>query len=398
MTSNTIKNTESHAYSKRLNYRACVFAMAWASLICIALVACTNTHTTRADTNNKQQHSKNNDSDAPKRGRYHYRNNYQNNPEFKQFVKTAIEKYKFTQNELDEVFSQIKNRPDIIKLMNRQAEDNPWYKYRKNFLRRDRILGGVRFWNKNARWLAMAQEKYGIPAQIIVAIIGVETRYGRHAGRSKILETLSTFAFDYPRRKQFFQNELFHFLILCREQKLNPLKLRGSFAGAMGLPQFMPSSYRRYAIDFNGDGKKDLFSTKADIIGSVANYFYTYGWKRGQAIATRARVIGRRYKKLPQYRLKPYLTLGEFAKFNVRPRYHPKRWGRSRKASLISLERKRFHEYWLGFHNFYVISRYNRSTLYAMAVYQLSERIKHERARQMRRKARKHGKSRKSKR
>jgi len=318
-----------------------------------------------------------------------YKSNYKKNKRFKRFIGTAVTKYKFKQSYLDKIFSQIKNRPDIIKLMNGQAEDKPWYKYKKYFLNHKRTNGGVRFWNKNAKLLAEVEDKYGVPAEIIVAIIGVETRYGRHTGRSRILESLSTLAFDYPRRADFFQAELFHFLVMCREQNFKALELKGSFAGAMGMPQFIPSSYRRYSVDHDGDGKKDLFNSNADVIGSVANYFHTFGWKRGKAIATRAKIRGRKYKKLPPKKLKPYLSLKKFRAHNVKPKYPSKRWHNSRKAALLTLKQRKYKEYWFGFHNFYVITRYNHSTHYAMAVYQLSKRIKRERKRQLKRKRKK---------
>lgn len=310
-----------------------------------------------------------------------YKNNYKSNHRFRKFFKQAVSEHKFTSTELDRLFSQIKNRPDIIKLMNRQAEDLPWYKYKKIFLNKKRIRGGVKFWNKNARLLAKAEKKYGVPAEIIVAIIGVETRYGAHKGRSQIIESLSTLAFDYPRRADYFQKELIQFLTLCREQKFKPLAVKGSFAGAMGMPQFMPSSYRRYAVDFDNDGKKDLFHSNADIIGSVANYFHVFGWQPGEAVVTRAKIRGRQYRKLPKPKLRPYLTLGQFATHRVTPRKNPNRWDKSRKAALLTLQQKGYKEYWFGFQNFYVITRYNHSTHYAMAVYRLSQMIKRSRKR-----------------
>ncbi len=352
------------------------------AIVLAGLSSCVNNSV--ATKNNSQAITKSNQA-FKYESQVKYKNNYQKNPLFAQFIGTAIKKYKFNQAELDALFSQIKNRPDIIKLMNRQAEDRPWYKYKTYFLNQKRVRGGVRFWRKNAKLLAQAQEKFGVPAEIIVAIIGVETRYGQHMGRSRVLESLSTLAFDYPRRAKFFQSELHHFLILSREQKFKPLDIKGSFAGAMGVPQFIPSSYRRYSIDFNGDGKKDLFNSKADIIGSVGNYFHTFGWRRGQAIATRARVRGKKFKKLPTPKLKPYATLKKFKAFNVKPRYPSSRWASTRKAALLTLKQRRYSEYWFGFHNFYVITRYNHSTHYAMAVFQLSKRIKRARNKQIKR-------------
>ena len=307
------------------------------------------------------------------------RRSYIGTKQLNSFINYAVRKHKFKKKKLLAQFANIKSRPDIIKLMNRQAENLPWYRYRKIFLGKKRVNDGVKFWKKNVRILAQAQKKYGVPPEIIIAIIGVETQYGQRKGNIAILESLATLSFDFPRRAKFFRREMMEFLVMAREEKLKAEKLRGSFAGAMGMPQFMPSSYRAYAIDFNKDGKRDLFNSRSDAIGSVANYFATFGWKSGRPVVTRARITGGKYRNLPKpkRRLKPHLTLKQYARYGIRPKTSSKRYKSSYKASFIRLRvSKRRREYWLGMSNFYTITRYNHSTLYAMAVHLLSQKIK----------------------
>ena len=307
------------------------------------------------------------------------RRSYIGSKQLNSFINYAVRKHKFKRQELLKLFANIKSRPDIIKLMNRQAEDLPWYRYRKIFLGKKRVNDGVKFWKKHARILSAAEKKYGVPPEIVIAIVGVETLYGQRKGNIAILESLATLSFDFPRRSRFFRSELMNFLRLARKEKFDPLKLRGSFAGAMGMPQFMPSSYRAYAIDFNKDGKRDLFHSPADVIGSVAHYFSTFGWKKGQPVTTRVRIRGKKYRRMPKpsNRLKPHLSLKQYAKYGIKPYPASKRYKSNYKASFIRLRTgKRKREYWLGFNNFYTITRYNHSTLYAMAVHLLSQKIK----------------------
>ncbi len=307
------------------------------------------------------------------------RRHYTGTKALNSFINQAVRKHKFNRKKLTSLFAHIKSRPDIVKLMNRQAEDFPWYRYKKIFLGKKRINDGVKFWKKNTALLNRAYKKYGVPPEIVIAIIGVETLYGQRKGNIAILESLATLSFDFPRRSKFFRSEMMHFLRMAREEKLNPAKLRGSYAGAMGMPQFMPSSYRAYAIDFDKDGKRDLFNSRADAIGSVAHYFSTFGWKRGRPIVTRAKITGKKYRKIPKpkRRLKPHLTLKQYAAYGVKPRSRSKAYKSSYKASFVRLRvSKTKREYWLGMGNFYTITRYNHSTHYAMAVYLLSEKIK----------------------
>lgn len=307
------------------------------------------------------------------------RRHYTGTKALNRFINHAVRKHKFNRKKLNSLFANIKSRPDIVKLMNRQAEDFPWYRYKKIFLGKKRINDGAKFWKKNRALLNRAYQKYGVPPEIITAIIGVETLYGQRKGNIAILESLATLSFDFPRRSKFFRGEMMHFLRMAREEKLNPAKLRGSYAGAMGMPQFMPSSYRAYAIDFDKDGKRDLFNSRADVIGSVAHYFSTFGWKRGRPIVTRARITGKKFRRIPKpkRRLKPHLTLKQYASYGVKPRSRSKAYKSTYKASFVRLRvSKTKREYWLGMGNFYTITRYNHSTHYAMAVYLLSEKIK----------------------
>jgi membrane-bound lytic murein transglycosylase B len=290
-----------------------------------------------------------------------------------QFIDEMAKKHHFDKTELQQIMGNIEFRQSIIDAMNRPAEAKPWSDYRPIFVTESRAKQGVEFWQANEALLNAAEEKFGVPVEIIVAIIGVETRYGRHTGSYPILDALATLAFGYPKRAKFFRSELEHYLLLTREEKINPQEKKGSYAGAMGKPQFISSSYRSYAIDFDKDGKKDLWESNADIIGSVANYFKRHGWKRGGPVTMRANGAGKQHKDLVKLGMKPKTAIEQFSKRGITTN-----WTLPSDAlsSLIYLEGKEGDEYWLGLHNFYVITRYNHSNLYAMAVFQLSQKIK----------------------
>lgn len=300
-------------------------------------------------------------------------------PEVQAFIKEMHNKHNFNEDTLRSQFAQIHSRGDIIEKISHPAEARPWYEYRPIFLKRKRIDGGVAFWNKHHELLTRAEQTYGVPAHIIVAIVGVETRFGNYKGKDRILESLATLAFDYPKRAKFFRSELEQYLLLTREEGIDPLSLKGSYAGAMGVPQFISSSYRRYAVDFDGDGKRDLWNNPADVIGSVANYFSVHGWEPGEPITTPAKVSGKRYQELPELNTWPWQELKQLAGLGITPAQgqHPE----TRAAVLIELENRDAPEFWLGFKNFFVITRYNHSALYAMAVYQLSQEISAQRDR-----------------
>lgn len=296
--------------------------------------------------------------------------------EIKNFVDDMVTRHQFNGPLLKQVFNKVNIQPSIIEAMTRPAEGKPWYQYRPIFLTESRIAGGVKFWDKHEETLSRAEKKYGVPPEIIIAIIGVETRYGRHTGNYRVMDALSTLAFDYPPRSKFFKSELEHFLLMAREEQVDPLELKGSYAGAMGQPQFIASSFRSYAVDFDGDGRRDLWGNTDDVIGSVANYFKRHGWTQGAAITTQVSIKGKEYKKLLNKGLKPDSTLEEFRKHGIQV---AKQYENPLQARLLEFETEDNAEYWAGLKNFYVITRYNHSALYAMAVYQLSEEIRQQR-------------------
>jgi len=294
-------------------------------------------------------------------------------PQVEKFIQQMVQKHRFTHQELEDVFSKARVRPSIIAAMSRPAESKPWYQYRPIFVTHSRIQGGVAFWNKNADTLERAEKTYGVPPRILVAILGVETRYGQQKGGYPVIDALSTLAFDYPPRSAFFKKELEQYLLMTREENIDPLKLVGSYAGAMGQPQFISSSFRSYAVDFDGDGHRDLWDNPADAIGSVGNYFHKHGWQAGEPIASRADVHGKGYQKLLDAGLKPSYTPAELRSAGVSFKGEP---GPDAKGALIQLQTEYGDEYWVGWKNFYVITRYNHSALYAMAVYQLAQQIR----------------------
>lgn len=293
-------------------------------------------------------------------------------PEVRQFVEQMASKHQFNRNELVALFGQAQSRQDIIAAMTRPAEGKPWFQYRPIFVNDARIQGGVEFWKKHEAVLAKAQADYGVPPEIITAIIGVETRYGKHTGTYRVLDALYTLGFDYPPRSVFFMSELEQYLLLTREEKLDPALLKGSYAGAMGQPQFISSSYRRHAVDFDGDGVRDLWQSIPDIIGSVANYFKAFGWQPEQPVVARAQVSGEEYKALLGD-IKPNITIANLKQkgVTIADDIAP-----DQLSALIEYQGESDVGYWLGLQNFYVITRYNRSPLYAMAVYQLAQEIR----------------------
>jgi membrane-bound lytic murein transglycosylase B len=304
---------------------------------------------------------------------------YASNSQVQVFINEMVAQHGFSRGELEKIFSQAQRRDDILALMSKPVEKKlPWYEYRKIFLTQSRIEGGVAFWNQNAAILEQAAKAYGVDAQIIVAIIGVETRYGGNMGSYRVLDALSTLAFDYPPRGEFFRDELEQYLLLARVEHIDLLNTKGSYAGAMGYGQFIPSSYQRFAVDFDHDGKRDLWDSPMDIVGSVANYLHIHGWDPGATVTIRANVTGDRYESVIEKGLKPDTAVKELRTEGITPSI-PLPDGTL--AALLSLEQEDGPEYWLGFNNFYVITRYNHSPLYAMAVYQLSEEIRLARAR-----------------
>ncbi|HIP52602.1 MAG TPA: lytic murein transglycosylase B [Chromatiales bacterium] len=289
------------------------------------------------------------------------------------FVKEMVKKHHFKRGKLEKLLYNARFQQKIIDAMERPAEAKPWYEYRPIFLTRTRIKGGVEFWNRNKALLESVAKEYGVPPQMIVAIIGVETRYGNHTGKHRILDSLSTLAFGYPKRARFFRKELEEFLLLAKEEKIDPVAAKGSYAGAMGKPQFIASSYRKYAVDYDRDGKRDLWRSNADVIASIANYFKKHGWQRGQPVTMRAQKVTKDHQKFVEAGMKPTIPTAELLAAGVRT---AETLPAKTLVSLIELESaKGRKEYWVGLPNFYAITRYNHSNLYAMAAYQLSEEI-----------------------
>lgn len=290
----------------------------------------------------------------------------------KKFIDEMVAEYKYDQGVLTELFSKVRLHQSILDAISRPAESKPWYEYRKIFVTRDRVRGGVLFWNEHEAVIKQVADKYKVPPEIIVAIIGVETRYGKHKGRYPVIDSLSTLAFAYPPRAKFFRSELKQYLLMTREENLDPLAQKGSYAGAMGMPQFISSSFRNYAVDFDNDGQRNLWTNTADALGSVGNYFKRHGWVAGQPIAHKVEVNGIKYKQLLSNSLKPQYTQDELMLAGVTL---PGNVPRDIKGTLIELDSGDGPEYWVVWKNFYVISRYNHSALYSMAVYQLSQEI-----------------------
>lgn len=294
-------------------------------------------------------------------------------PDMRAFIADMARRHQFDPAQLEKWFEQAQLRDDIIATISRPAESKPWYQYRPIFLQPGRIDGGVAFWNEHAAQLEKAERIYGVPPQIITAILGVETRYGSRQGGYRVIDSLVTLAFNYPPRAAFFRQELEQYLLLTREEGIDPLSLTGSYAGAMGQTQFISSSFRHYAVDFDGDGRRDLWNDAADAIGSIGNYFKEHGWERGGIVAVPAAVAGNDYPALVAAGLKPNAPVAELKRRGVTPQAAVPD---DDLAALIELEQKDGREYWLGMQNFYAITRYNHSPLYAMAVYQLSEEIR----------------------
>jgi membrane-bound lytic murein transglycosylase B len=288
------------------------------------------------------------------------------------FIEAMAAKHRFSEDELEALFDQVVIKDDVLKKIASPAEAMPWHKYRKIFLTEARIKEGAVFWRLHADTLKQVSEQYGVPAEIIVAILGVETLYGRRTGYYRVIDALSTLAFAYPPRSSYFSKELEQFLLLCREEKISPLQPTGSYAGAMGMPQFMPSSFRSFAADFNGDGKRDLWLDPKDAIASIASYFKAHGWVAGQPVGVRVFAKNEGYKNLLNDKIKRDLRIDELESARIEfSRPLPS----DSKVKLLALEQEHGDELWAVLDNFYVIKRYNQSSLYAMAVYQLSQAL-----------------------
>ncbi len=294
-------------------------------------------------------------------------------PELGVFAADMVENHGFTTLEIQRAFRCAQLRPEIIEAMERPAEALPWYEYQKIFLTEENVQRGIQFWKKNAAAFERAREQYGVAPEIIAAILGVETQYGKNKGNYRVLDALATLMLNYPSRAAFFRGQTEEFLLLARELQVNPCHLKGSYAGAMGMPQFIPSSYRRYAVDFDGDGKRDILGSPEDAIGSVANYLKNSGWETNAPVVDDVRVEGTLYFWIERLGIKPLLSIHHLVQYGI---YPPPRKEYDRRAALIELEGETGPFFRLGYNNFYAITRYNHSTHYAMAVYELGERMR----------------------
>lgn len=302
---------------------------------------------------------------------------FANNPNAQQFIDKMVNKHGFNRQQLQEILSQAKRLDSVLRLMDNQAPttsvkppsgpNGAWLRYRKKFITPDNVQNGVVFWNQYENALNRAWQVYGVPPEIIVGIIGVETRWGRVMGKTRILDALATLSFNYPRRAEYFSGELETFLLMARDEQDDPLNLKGSFAGAMGYGQFMPSSYKQYAVDFSGDGHINLWDP-VDAIGSVANYFKAHGWVKGDQVAVMA---NGQAPGLPNG-FKTKYSISQLAAAGLTPQQP---LGNHQQASLLRLDVGTGYQYWYGLPNFYTITRYNHSTHYAMAVWQLGQAV-----------------------
>lgn len=304
------------------------------------------------------------------------------NPTVEAFIDRLVEQHGLDKENIEQILKQAVNQEELIRSkFQGSAEMNwTWGRYRKNFLSKSRTENGYRFWQENKALFAQAEKEFSVPQHILAAIVGVETNYGKRPGKIRVLDSLYTQAFHMPEsdyRTRFGRAELEAFLVLAIEEKIDPLEAKGSYAGAMGLPQFIPTSYLNYSVDFDKDGRRDLWNSLSDVVGSVANYFHQHNWKMGEAVTTPVVgvkpehsdwITGENVRPKP-----PALTIGQLRESGIQPKN--KALSDEQTSSLMEFTTEAGKEYWAGLENFYVITRYNRSNLYAMAVYQLSQEI-----------------------
>jgi membrane-bound lytic murein transglycosylase B len=300
---------------------------------------------------------------------------YQNRKEVKDFVAEMVKKHGFTRKDLNKVFAQAQYQPGIVRAMEQPPESAlaSWQAYRAIFIKPERIEAGVQFWNRNADALKRAAADFGVPEDVIVGIIGVETTFGRNIGTYRVIDALSTLAFDYPKRSAYFRGELEHYLVFSRDQRIDPLRVKGSYAGAIGIPQFMPGSYRRFAVDFDGDGQINLATSPADAIGSIGNFLKSHGWVRGQPVALGAEVSGDEWRKLAGSGIVPATRFADLKGYGVKASAD---LPGDTLCALIELESQgQRSDMRVTLQNFLVLTRYNRSNFYAAAVLDLAAEI-----------------------
>jgi membrane-bound lytic murein transglycosylase B len=311
-------------------------------------------------------------------------------PAVEDFIESFDQEPDIDKADVKTLMEKAQYRQDILDRMQGRAEKKSWYQYRPIFIKPERIQLGIAFWATYKDLLEKAEKDFGVDAAIIVAILGVETYYGKRSGDIPVLDALYTLGFHHPKRAKFFRSELKHFILLSKSAGFDPTQVTGSYAGAMGASQFISSSYRHYAIDYDKDGRIDLWNSPADIIGSVANYFAKHHWIKGESVAIKVAGVDpkkhralffsdqdRLLKEVVKPKDKPNQPLTKVLEAGIRPL---EKIPDQALAYLMPFEVSKHHyDFWLGFHNFYVITRYNRSPLYAMAVFQLSQEIEQRR-------------------
>ena len=297
-------------------------------------------------------------------------------PGVEPFVAEMKAEHGFSAEHVRSLLAQAERKEAILNAISRPAERvRPWHEYRAIFITDQRIREGVAFWDQHRDALERVEQEYGVEPEVIVAIIGVETFYGRNKGSHRVIDALTTLGFDYPPRADFFRRQLKSYLVLTREQQMDPLALTGSYAGAMGYPQFIPSSYQAFAVDFDGDGKVDIWNNPVDAIGSAANYFKEHGWRHGERVAIPAKVEGERFSQglsVPEG-LEARRRVGELRALGWQPEQE---LDDDLEVMTYEFDAGEQMEYWLGLNNLYVITRYNRSVMYAMVVHQLADLIR----------------------
>ena len=298
-------------------------------------------------------------------------------PEVRNYVEQVAVQHGFDSTSLLTLMGAAERKESILEAISRPAERKQWHEYRRIFVTRTRIREGIEFWRANNDVLRRVERVYKLPPEITVAVVGVETRYGRNLGSFRVLDSLTTLAFDYPPRATFFRGQLTEFLLLAREEGIDPLAMKGSYAGAMGYGQFIPSSYRSFAVDFDGDGTRDIWTNITDALGSIGNYFAQHGWRGNGPAAVRVEVKEPVADEAVNRSLKPDYDAEQLRRLGVIGDSVPP----GAKAALFRMEGDEGAEYWLGLHDFYVITRYNHSRLYALAVWQLGQEIRSERER-----------------
>ena len=300
---------------------------------------------------------------------------YAKRPEVKAFIRDMAQRHGFVERELTFMFSRVKREESILQSIRPPDKPRSWQEYRDLFVNDRRVALGAEYWSAHGAQLSRAQREFGVPAEYILAIIGIETYYGRNMGRWRVVDALTTLAFDYPPRSPYFRDELEQYLLLSRDLGFDVFSVRGSYAGAIGIPQFMPGSQRRFAVDFDGDGAVDLRRNPADAIGSVANFLKQHGWQPGAAVMLEARVEGEAWRAYADGSIEPKHRLADLKRAGAQFAAPADLDGAL--GALVELATpERASEYRVALQNFYVLTRYNRSALYAAAVADLAAVLK----------------------